>query len=30
MQINVLVAKQILDAFWQIAQMQIGFDIGQQ
>ena len=30
MQINVLVAKQILDAFWQSVQMQIGFDIGQQ
>ena len=30
MQINVLVAEQILDTFWQIVQMQIGFDIGQQ
>ena len=30
MQIKVLVAEQILNVFWQILQMQIGFGIGQQ
>ena len=30
MQIKVLVAEQILNVFWQILQMQIRFDIGQQ